>query len=70
MENGRGTKEDQVRSYHGISATGRQAARPMCAAVIRPAGMPSLRLDEAVEGTSRLFGSHQWKPNAVLEPPV
>jgi hypothetical protein len=59
-----------MRSYLSTEATrSRQASLSLCAAQAQPM-TPSLRLDGAIEGTSVVFGNHQWKPNATLESPV
>lgn len=55
-----------MRGYRGAKTMRRQATSSLvCAAM--PASV--LRVDE-IEGTSPLFGNHQWKPNADVEPPM
>jgi hypothetical protein len=59
-----------MRSYLSTEATRRPAASLSLCAAQMPAVAPSLRLDGAIEGTSVVFGNHQWKPNGIVEPPV
>lgn len=60
--------------YRSTEATRRLSATPSLRAA-RPTVGLSVVLDERIEGTSRAFASvavpgHQWKPNALMEPPV